>query len=144
MTEPHDPANGAAQQPVAALCEDAQGRAQALIERITAASCRTIDRDLHAILKPDADPKLPIPRYSTSADAILRAIAQVLPRWVHGHAFFPQPAEDQAVEVRAWVAGPGYITDEHANDCFEAEAATVPAALTAALLKCLAANGRRA
>lgn len=105
--------------------------------------CRAADRDLHALVKPDADPKSPVPRYSSSIDAIVRLISEVLPRWVHGYSYMPGAEEDQAVEVRAWVAGPGYITDDHTEDYFEVEGPTPAAALTLVLVKCLAENGGR-
>lgn len=138
----HDPYMGAAERPAVSLDLEDQAVAARLAYCLSQPACRSVDRDLHALVKPDADPKTPVPRYTSSTDAILRLIAEVLPRWVHGHTFFPQVDEDRALQVRGWVAGPGYISDEYMGDCFEADAETVPAALVLALLKCLAANGR--
>ena len=138
----YDPAMGAKAPSVTLDLED-QVVAGRLAYCLAHTPCRSVDRDLHALIKPAVDPKSPVPRYSSSMDAILRLIAEVLPRWVHGYTYMPGAEEDQAVEVRAWVAGPGYITDDHTEDYFEAEGPTPAAALTLALVKCLAANGER-
>lgn len=119
---------------------DPAGRAKALVlrERLIAGAGREIDRDLHVLLFPNSNARTPIPRYTSSADSILRLLEAVLPRWVHGYTYMPASAEDRAFEVRGWVAGPGYITDEHTRDYSEGEAPSVAAALTMALLACLA------
>lgn len=140
MSVAYDPAYGASARPTVVL--DPSGRAKALVlrERLIGGARREIDRDLHALLFPDQDARTPIPRYSTSADSILRLIEVVLPRWVHGYTYMPGSADDQDFEVRGWVAGPGYITDEHTRDYHEGEAPAVAAALTMALLSCLSAD----
>ena len=146
MTETYDPYMGAPAAPTLVFDVDGQAHLRALAVRLIAAPCRSIDRDLHALLWPKSDEKVraPVPRYTTSADAVLRLIGTLLPRWVHGHTYMPAVAEDRAIEVRAWVAGPGYISDDHMRDYFDAEAPTVAGALALALVKCLAQNGNNA
>ncbi|UTC29243.1 hypothetical protein BAMBUS_01610 [Brevundimonas phage vB_BpoS-Bambus] len=143
MTETYDPAMGAGQHPSILLGHDAKAHLRALAGQLDKGPDRTIDRDLHALLYPLAGDRTPVPRYTASVDAAMRLIEAILPRWVHGYAYMPGADADRATEVRAWVAGPGYITDDHTDDYFQVDAAGAAVGLVLALMACLACDGRR-
>ncbi|USN13958.1 hypothetical protein KABACHOK_01220 [Brevundimonas phage vB_BpoS-Kabachok] len=144
MTEAYDPASGAVQKPAILLDPDAKAHLQSLSERLVKGADRAIDRDLHALLYPQASDRTPVPRYTASVDSIVRLIEAILPQWVHGYCTMPGAGDDGATEVRAWVAGPGYITDDHTDDYFHVDASGSASGLTLALMACLACDGRRA